>query len=175
MAKANRSGRRKVHPPFAGEVCADPGCGASLAMKDGYVVCVRTGRPAIRTCTRCKEPKPHGDFQVLNHRKRPGKPYRMPYCRECRAEAQATLRKGRLLEKGLVSNHMRYWTKATLLARAEQLVAAARQARSTGAWHGREGIRAYAKLGEVLDLFRNNVENPDALEEDESAPTLIEL
>lgn len=165
----------KFHPPFKGERCL---CNwpsrqdrHGMIVRAGLIVCAKTKAPVMRTCSACHKPRPLGEYQVFHYAGRAWQ--RVTYCRSCRAERARAYREGQRIERGYERATFHNWSKATLLARTQALVAAAREARSTGAWQGKEGIRAYAALGEALEPFHNNVENPDALD-DLRAPAVVD-
>jgi hypothetical protein len=120
--------------------------------------------PAEKECSKCNEVLPASEFSPD---KRSGDGL-FAWCRPCKAEWMALRRKAQ--ERFKKAAKMRYawmaFSGPMLKARVEVLLDAAEQARATGLWQGREGLRAYRELGKMLEEFKRPL-HPTAQDEEE--------
>jgi hypothetical protein len=91
-------------------------------------------------------------------------------CRYCSNEEQAELRSAIILSRDAEAAWQRA-SKPVIILRCLALIRAARVARRVGTWRGRDGIRAYAALGESLDAFTGNGRDPSAIADEACDPT----
>lgn len=124
--------------------------------------------PAEKKCSRCNRTKTAAEFSkskknsdLLDH-----------WCKECRVEYGALWRDARKKdaeERMKAEGRKKAWQAyggPMLVARINKLLDAAESARSTGLWQGREGLRAYRALGEMLEEFKRPL-RPTAQDEEE--------
>lgn len=111
---------------------------------------------SLKTCSGCGETKPIEQFS-RSKRNPDGHEYA---CKTCRGARLKLMRAGQ--RKAAVAHRWKRMVQsptvsgATLLAAVDELLSAAREARSSGMWRGRDAIRAYKRLGDALDIFHRD-------------------